>query len=101
MDKKEIFLQAIHEKKLVKIKANTDEKGMITRLCVPFDYGTGKLPGIRYHFWDLDSPEGSHNLSILPQKLIEIELTDKTFEPANYVKWTPNWKIPRNWGKYS
>lgn len=101
MEKKEIFIRAINEKKIVKVKVNTDNKGIIVRNCVPFDYASGKLPGIRYHFYDLDSPDGSHNLSILPIQLLDIELTKNTFDPKDYVKWKPNWTIPRDWGEFS
>ncbi|PLW79679.1 hypothetical protein C0585_06820 [Candidatus Woesearchaeota archaeon] len=101
MENKEIFIQAINEKKKVKVKINTDEKGIIIRDCIPFDFGTGKLPGIRYHFLDLTSPDGPHNLSVLPNKLLEIEILDETFNPADYIKWKPNWKLARDWGEFS
>ena len=104
MDKKEIFLEAIQKKKIVIVKVNSKEKGMITRKCIPFDFGVSRKfkDGLeRYHFYDLDSPEGEHNLSITPNQLISIEITLESFEPKDYVKWTPNWFIKRDWGEYS
>jgi len=107
MDKQEIyklFLDAINEKKKVKIKVNSFEKGVIVRECVPFDYGASrkyKDGKERYHLYDLDSPEGEHNLSILPEQLIEIDILDKNFDPKDYVKWTPNWIFKRDWGEFS
>ncbi len=83
----------------------SNEKGIIERQCVPFDYGPGARikDGLdRYHFYDLDSPDGKHNLSILPSQLIEITLSGKTFEPHDYVTWKPiKWIIKRDWGIYS
>ncbi len=101
---KEIFFTAIHGKKEVKITFDSKEKGIIKRKCVPFDYGPSRKYNDvrdRCHFYDLDSPEGNHNLSILPEQLIAIELLNETFEPSDYVTWRPNWIVKRDWGKYS
>jgi len=98
------FLKAIHEKKFVLITADTNEKGIIHRICVPFDYGPGSLPrdGLdRYHFWDLNSPDGPHNLSILPSQLLDLKIQNETFDPQDYVHWTTNWHVPRDWGIHS
>jgi hypothetical protein len=104
MEKKEIFLQAINDKKIVLVKVNSKEKGIIVREGVPFDFGPSRKFNDdlnRYHFYDLNSPEGQHNLSITPDQLMEIEITDKSFEPKDYVKWTPRWFIKRDWGIFS
>lgn len=55
----------------------------------------------RYHLYDLDSPNGSHNLSILPEQLIKIELTAENFDPGDYITWELNWILERDWDKYS
>ena len=89
MDKHNLFLQAIHETKKVKIKAYFYDKGFRERICIPFDFGFSRKfhdKRDRYHFYDLDSPDGSHNLSILPTQLIKITLLEETFEPKDYVK---------------
>ncbi|WP_353095846.1 hypothetical protein [Tissierella praeacuta] len=82
----------------------TVEKREIVRQCIPFDYGTSrkyKYGFDRYHFYTLNSPEGNHNLSVLPDQVLNIELMNKTFDPADYIKWKPNWIIDRDWGDYS
>jgi len=107
MNNKELFLQAINNKNIVKIKVDSKSKGMILRHCIPFDFWKSKRKWVEYweskfHFWDLDSPDKVHNLSVLPERLLEIELTDKTFNPSNYVLWKPiKWNIKRDWGIYS
>lgn len=101
---KEIFFEAIKSKKIVKIRINSKDKGVIERICIPFDFGESRRYKdglVRFHFYDLDSPEGKHNLSILPEQLLHIQITDKDFDPGDYVKWEPNWIYPRNWGSYS
>ncbi|MFZ1288513.1 MAG: hypothetical protein WAR79_00360 [Melioribacteraceae bacterium] len=100
----ELFIEAIHNKKLISIKMNSKEKGIIQRICVPFDFGPGKRykDGInRFHVLDLDSPDGKHNLGILPTQLIDLEILDESFEPGDYVTWKTNWIVPRDWGEYS
>jgi hypothetical protein len=32
------FIQAINEKKIVKVQINTYEKGIVERFCIPFDF---------------------------------------------------------------
>lgn len=101
----EDFETAINEKKLVKVRVDTNEKGAIDRICVPFDFGPSKRfhdGNDRYHFLDLDSPDGPHNLSILPGQLLNLEITDRDFEPGDYVTWrNPSWFIKRDWGAFS
>ena len=105
MNKHELFLETINNKKKVRIKADTQEKGIIERICIPFDFGSSrkyKDGNNRYHFFDLDSPDGSHNLSILPEQLISIEVLNEGFEPKYYVRWKPiSWFTPRDWGEFS
>ena len=103
-EKHDLFLKAIHEKRIVKTTVNSNEKGIIIRMCIPFDFGPSRRykDGLdRYHFYDLDSPEGRHNLSILTNQLIEIEHSLDLFNPADYITWAPNWIIKRDWGIYS
>jgi hypothetical protein len=98
------FIEAINSKKLVTVNAYTESKGTITRKCVPFDFGPSRRykDGLdRYHFWDIDSPDGSHNLSILPDNLLSLVILKVDFNPGDYVTWTPKWYISRDWGLYS
>lgn len=39
MENKEKFFKAIDEKLKVKITFDSIEKGIITRVCIPFDFG--------------------------------------------------------------
>lgn len=101
---KNLFLDAIHKKTIVVITFKSQEKGIIKRECIPFDFGPSrraKDKSDRYHFYDLDSPDGNHTLSILENQLISLEHTKIKFDPKDYVKWTPNWFVKRNWGSYS
>ena len=100
-----IFEEAIHDKKLVKVTffASNDSVPRI-RKCVPFDYSTSKKDKdriLKFQIYDLSSPDGPHNLSLDPDRIVNIEKLNETFEPANYVNWEPDWSIKRDWGIYS
>lgn len=98
------FLEAINNKLILQITFNSKEKGIIKRTCIPFDFGPSRKykDGLdRYHFLDLDSPDGKHNLSILPDQVLNMTLTNNNFNPADYISWTPNWHISRDWGEFS
>ncbi len=103
---REKFLQAIDSKLKVNITFNSKEKGQITRVCIPFDFGASqKVDAIdkteKYHLWDLNSPDGPHNLPLNPDQVISIEVLNETFDPAEYVKWQPKWVYKRDWGMQS
>jgi hypothetical protein len=98
------FIRAIHEKKHVQIIADTHEKGRIQRVCIPFDFGPGSRirDGLnRYHFWDLNSPDGPHNLPLLPEQLLDLKILNESFDPGDHIHWQTNWHISRDWGRYS
>lgn len=101
----ELFIKAINDKMIVKVKIDSHEKWIIERYCVPFDFWPSrrnlKINPDRYHFYDLDSPENKHTLSIIPEQLIYLEITDNSFEPWHYIKWEPSRFISRDRGIYS
>ncbi len=103
---KEKFLHAIDNKLKISITFNAKKKGQITRECIPFDFGASqKIDAInkieKYHIWDLNSPDGPHNLALNPDEVIEIEVLNENFDPADYVTWQPKWIYKRDWGNKS
>ena len=38
----EDFLRAIHNKNIIVIRFNSNEKGIISRKCIPFDFGPSR-----------------------------------------------------------
>jgi len=55
----------------------------------------------RFHFWDYESDTKNHTLSLLPEQIMNMEFTDIDFNPSEFVEWTPNWTIERDWGEFS
>jgi hypothetical protein len=99
------FILSIHQRNHLEVCFNSKEKGVITRICVPFDFGpSGRYKdGLnRYHFYDLNSPDGKHNLSILSEQLVSLKILDENFDPKTYVTWSIiKWHVKRDWGMYS
>jgi hypothetical protein len=101
----EPFLQSIHGKLQLTVCFESNDKGRIIRTCIPFDFGPSnryKDDEPRYHFYDLDSPDGKHNLSIKTSQLFSLEIRQEAFDPKDFVTWPEiKWHIQRDWGIYS
>ncbi|MCX6579895.1 MAG: hypothetical protein NT166_06885 [Candidatus Aminicenantes bacterium] len=99
---KEMFIEAIQDKIKLKVTFfSKDDGGYITRTCAPMDYGQSRHTNTkddRYHLWDYDS---SHTLSLPITQVKNIEHTEQSFDPAEFLKWPTNWIIRRDWGKFS
>ena len=99
------FLNALHGKYQVKVKFYSKEDGRsIVRVCAPIDYGPSrrsKDKSNRFHFWDFTSDVGGHTLSLLPSQVQSINILSDPFNPSDFVRWRPKWKVPRDWGPYS
>ena len=105
METKDIFLDGIRGTQLLKLTFIARNGEVLTRTCAPMDYGPWRRNTSsaepRYHFIDLDSSAGAHNLSIVPEQIVILELLDEKFEPGKFIHWVPNWQIVRDWGIYS
>lgn len=95
---KEVFINAIQSKAVVQVTFNSKEKGMLTRKCIPFDIvpsDKSKDGKERFNFYNLD---GKHNLSLIREQVMAIELTKESFKPNNYITWSQiDWFIKRDW----
>lgn len=102
---KETFIQAIHDKKLLKVRFFSKQDGqVVTRTCAPMDFGPSNWANDnrnRYHFWDYDSPDGPHTLSLPPEQVREITALEEEFDPSEFVSWDPAWIVERDWGALS
>lgn len=107
---KEKFISAIKAKHKIRITFYAKEdKGEITRVCAPMDFGPSKKfkDGIdRFHVWDFfpDGGKEPHPIPIEPRLVRAIVVLDETFDPAEFITWDTTqspWHILRNWGKYS
>ena len=100
------FIQAIENKKLIKVKFNSDEKGPVERTCIPVDFlpsNKEKDRTSKYCVYDLDDNAKEHKLMIPPHQLIWLDLVEEKFDPACYLPEAGpfNWGVQRNWGAYS
>lgn len=99
------FVNAIHAKRKIRVTFNSKEDGKpLTRLTAPMDFGPSrrsKNKDDRFHFWDYESDERNHVLSLLPSQIIRMEETTQNFNPSEFITWQTNWFISRDWGTYS
>lgn len=101
------FIQSIHDKKKVQVTFfSKEDQSLETRLCAPMDYGPSQRKGVKdlrdkFHLWDYESLDGPHTLSLAADQIKSIEPTNLSFNPGEFVSWTPKWLIKRNWGVYS
>ncbi|EFS0059183.1 hypothetical protein HYI98_002484 [Salmonella enterica] len=99
------FIDAIHS--CLKIQLTFDSKednATITRLTAPMDFGPSRRAhdkSDRFHFWDYESDKKSHVLSLQPEAIVSLVVIPQNFHPQEFVSWTPNWFIARDWGQYS
>jgi hypothetical protein len=104
----EIFVQAIHSRKKLKLTFFSKEDGtFLVRTCAPMDFGPSRRTrdkSNRYHFWDYDSDTKSHILSLLPNQISQIQTMANNFDPAELITWSTKkspWFLSRNWGVFS
>jgi hypothetical protein len=99
------FFAAIHARHKLRVRFFSKEDGyVLTRTCAPMDYSPMRRAHDgrkRLHFWDYTSDTGAHTLSLLPEQVRSIETLPVTFDPGEFVTWTPRWTTPRDWGRYS
>ncbi len=103
-NKHDVFIEALKCSQLVELTFNSKQKGTLTRTCVPLDYGPWKRSSSstdRYHFYSVSSPGGAHNLSIKPDQICDLIMTEDTFDPEEIVTWEPQWHVERDWGAKS
>lgn len=104
----QIFAQAIHSKKKLKLTFfSKEDRTYLVRMCAPMDFAPSRRArdkSNRYHFWDYDSDTKSHTLSLQSQQIIQIETTADYFDPAEFITWNTKispWSLPRDWGSFS
>src|SRR4051794_21211434 len=89
----EVFTTGLTGLRRVSLTFFSREDGAhLMRSCAPMDFGPSrrtKDASDRYHLWDYDSDTRSHVLSLLPLQIVSIEATNHTFEPAEFVTWSP------------
>lgn len=102
---KEIFIEAIHSKAKVNVTFFSKQDGaVIERKCAPVDYGPSrraKLKNDRYHLWNYEGDDGPHIMSLPTEQVHGITVLDEYFDPSEFVTWDPDWRIPRDWGRFS
>lgn len=105
---KDKFIAAIQERRKIKLTFfSKDDRGYITRVCAPLDYGPSKrskIPVNKFHLWDYESDKRQHPLSIEQRQIKELDVLDEKFDPVSFITWDVKqspWFVKRDWGAYS
>ena len=101
-----VFTAGITNRTKVVLTFFSKEDGdVLIRRCAPMDFGPSRRArdkSNRFHFWDYESDEHEHVLSLIPDQVVSIEATTEGFDRAEFVTWQPIvWFYPRDWGAYS
>jgi len=82
-----IFVQAIQDKRKVKLTFLSEERGGDTdRLCGPIFYSApvaGSDSGC-YYLWDFESNTDNHFLGFPPSQIVSMELTEEPFDLVEF-----------------
>jgi len=101
----QVFIDAITSKTVISVRYRSmSDAQMEIRTCAPMDYGPLRRSSDqsdRYHVWDYDGTNGPHVSSLTPDQIDRIAALDQSFDPVEFVKWAPNWIVPRDWGRWS
>ena len=104
----DVFISAIHNKtRLVLSFFSKEDRQILVRTCAPMDFGPSrraKDKSDRYHFWDYDSDTVRHTLSLLPEQIQSMVLSEDSFDPSEFITWDVKvspWFTPRDWGRFS
>lgn len=98
------FIKAIHSKKLINLSYRKKDGTFTSRKCAPLDFGPHKRypnKGDLYHIWDFEGSNGPHVSSLEADQINSLEVLSEEFEPDEFVNWSVDWSIPRNWGAFS
>ncbi len=83
-----VFIQAVNDKKKIILTYFSGQQYLyLTRLCVPVQFSSTDLEDASgcYYFWDSEADTGERLLALTPSQITNMELSDETFNPADYI----------------
>jgi hypothetical protein len=84
----DVFIQAVKNKKKVILTFFSGQQYLyLTRLCVPVQFTSSEKGNSSkcYYFWDSEADVGERLLALKPSQITYMELSDETFDPADYI----------------
>jgi len=81
------FVQAVKDKKKIILTYFSGiQKLDLTKLCIPLHYSPSVSQGEPdcYYFWDPEAEVGERMLGLETSKIRYIEISDESFNPADY-----------------
>jgi hypothetical protein len=80
----DIFVQAVQQRKKIRLAFFTEQQGYISRLCIPLGYQpeTEDDEG-QYCFWHNQDNSQECPLSLSPSEIAIMQLTEDEYDPAD------------------
>lgn len=99
-----LFVNAINEKKKIKMLKRDKEWNIVEKYYIPWDLAVGKknIKDKREKYWNYNI-EDKHTSPTNQEDVVKIIVLDETFDPADYIDWEGpyNRTVKRAWGIYS
>lgn len=96
------FIAALNEKKKICVRFySKPDSGVLDRVCAPMDYGPGGEinDGLhRYWLWDYLGDSGLHNLGLVPEQIVDLQVLGEGFDPATIGAELPPGSVPPTGG---
>lgn len=86
----DIMVDCIQNARVIEIVRNDNKE-----MALPIDIV--QKNGVMMYNLFLQTPEGVKPVQVRVEEVTDIIPSSKTFNPAQYVTWTPHWTVPRNW----
>ena len=104
----EIFVQAIQDKRKVKVTFFSDNDACNrVNLYAPMDFEQCDIEGVkssRYYFWDFEKGTNGAPQILQPNQIVSMTLDKEAFNPTEFVTWDLEelpWFLERDWGQLS
>ncbi|MBN2180947.1 MAG: hypothetical protein JW715_03460 [Sedimentisphaerales bacterium] len=84
----DVFIQAVKTKSKIILTFFSGQQSLyLTRLCVPIEFNRSDPEDISgcYYFWDPEAEVGERLLVLRTSEIAFMELSDETFDPADYI----------------
>ncbi len=98
-DQHDIFVQAVKDSKKIELTFfSKEELSKTVKICVPIDYNPGRRAKDRshqYYFLLFEEDNSSYVLSLSPNQILDMQLTDHNFDITEITDWKIHWFTPR------
>ena len=98
----EIFAQGVKDGKKIELTFFTEEDLVkVVKICAPIDYNPGRRAtdeSSLYYFLSFEDDNSCYALSLSPNQIINMKLTEDSFDPEYIIDYDTRWFLERRRG---